>query len=170
MSVDHPATPADRGDVEVRALAPGEAHAVAALVRAVVEPLAYYSEAARAAEIAKYSAADLAAMAEADAATVIVAAAGATVVGFCISRYDDGVIWLSWFGVHPGWRGSGVGTALLGALEAGIHARGCHKIWCDTRTENVRSQAVLRRAGYTEICRLDDHWYGQDFILWQKVV
>jgi ribosomal protein S18 acetylase RimI-like enzyme len=162
--------PAVRGDVQVRTLAPDEAHVVAALVRTVVGPLAYYSEAARAAEIAKYSAADLAGMAEGDAAGVIVAATGATIVGFCISRYDDGVIWLSWFGVDPEWRGSGVGTALLGALEAGVRARGCHKIWCDTRTENVRSQAVLRRAGYTEICRLDDHWYGQDFVLWQKVV
>ena len=155
--------------IHVRPLAPGEEHAVAALVRAVVEPLAYYSEAARTAEIAKYSAANLAVMAEEDAAAVIVAAVGARVVGFCISRYDDGVIWLSWFGVDPAWRGSGVGGALLGALEAGVRARGCRKIWCDTRTENVRSQAVLRRAGYTEICRLDDHWYGQDFILWQKV-
>ena len=150
-------------------MARGEERDVAALVRLVVEPLPYYTEAARAAEIAKYGASSLAVMSAEDAASVIVAAAGPTIVGFCISRYDDAVLWLSWFGVHPAWQQRGVGGALLRALEAGVRARRCHKIWCDTRTENTRSQAVLRRAGYTEICRIDRHWYGQDFILWQKV-
>lgn len=155
-------------ETSVRPMVPGEAEEVAALLREVVSPLAYYSEEARRSEIAKYTPESLAAMSAENPNTVLVAVVDGRVGGFCISRYDDGIVWLAWFGVADRARGRGVGEALLRALEESTRARGIHKVWCDTRTDNLRSQRVLERTGFTRICEIANHWYGQDFILWQK--
>ncbi len=154
----------------VRPLQHHEAAQVADLVRAVVSPLSYYNEQARAAETAKYTAQNLASIAEDDGQAVLVAVLAGEVVGFCISRYDDGIIWLAWFGVREDARGREVADALLGALEQATRRRGCHKIWCDTRTDNLRSQRVLQRSGFSRICTVTQHWYGQDFHLWEKLL
>jgi len=156
--------------IQVRPMTPTESMRVAPLVREVVLPLTYYSDAARAAEVAKYSAESLRDLVQDDPHSVLLAEAEGQdePVGFCISRYDDGVIWLAWFGVSSTCRDQGVGSALLNALEDATRARSCIKIWCDTRTENVRSQRVLERAGFGRICTLYKHWYGQDFHLWEK--
>jgi ribosomal protein S18 acetylase RimI-like enzyme len=147
-----------------------ESERVAPLIKEVILPLTYYSEAARSAEIAKYSAESLQALVHDDAYSVLLAESEDRIepVGFCISRYDDGVIWLAWFGVCGICRGQGVGSILLKALEEATRARGCAKIWCDTRTDNLISQRALERAGFIKICALFNHWYGQDFYLWEK--
>jgi len=155
-------------DVLIRPMAPDEAEAVAALVREVVSPLAYYSEEARRSEMAKYTPENLRAIVAEDGRAVLVAELDGELAGFCITRYDDGIVWLAWFGVADRARGRGVGAAILRGLEDTTRARGIHKVWCDTRTDNVRSQRVLERAGFTRICEVANHWYGQDFVLWQK--
>lgn len=163
-------TPNESPGLTVRPMERSESPRVADLVRAVVAPLSYYTEEARAAEMAKYTPEKLEALAAEDGHAVLVAEREGEVVGFCISRYDDGVVWLAWFGVREDARGGGVAGALLSALERSTRLRGCHKIWCDTRTDNVRSQRVLERAGFTRICTITRHWYGQDFHLWEKLV
>jgi RimJ/RimL family protein N-acetyltransferase len=101
---------------------------------------------------------------------VLVAKADGRVVGFCVSRPDDGLVWLSWFGVEPAWRGRGVADALLARLEEAVRARGVHKVWCDSRTDNLPSRRALARAGFREICTVESHWYGLDFVLLEKPV
>jgi RimJ/RimL family protein N-acetyltransferase len=145
-----------------------EASLTSTLVRSVIAPLDYYSDAAKAAEIAKYSAEALAALLSEDPYSILVAKVEDDVIAFCISRYDDGVIWLAWFGVHEKFRGTRVASDILEQLEDATRARNCSKIWCDTRTENTRSQRVLERTGYSRICTITQHWYGQDFHLWEK--
>jgi ribosomal protein S18 acetylase RimI-like enzyme len=90
-----------------------------------------------------------------------------TIVGFCISSYDAGLIWLAWFGVLPAARGQGIGGRLLAALSQTMTVRRAHKIWCDTRTANDKAQRVLEAFGFREIAQLRNHWYGQDFLLWE---
>jgi ribosomal protein S18 acetylase RimI-like enzyme len=105
-----------------------------------------------------------------DRDSVLLACCGKETIAFCLNKYDDGVIWLSWFGVAENWRGNGVGAMLLKELEKTVAVRDCHKIWCDTRVSNRISQRVLQKAGYERICKLKRHWYGQDFYLWQKFI
>ena len=90
--------------------------------------------------------------------------------GICIDRPDDDLLWLEWFIVHPAYRRRGIASSLLGKLEQVAQQKKCHKIWCDSRSENIESLAVLSRIGYRQICLLQNHWFGQDYFLWEKLV
>ena len=156
--------------VSIERLDPRDAARVAGLMREVIAAVPFYSDEAKRSETGKYGEEALREAAGADPDAVLVAKAGGEVAGFCVSRYDDGLIWLSWFGVHPAWRGAGVADLLLARLEEATRARGIHKVWCDSRTENLPSRRALARAGFREICTVTDHWYGQDFVLLEKPV
>ncbi|MFA6167995.1 MAG: GNAT family N-acetyltransferase [Gemmatimonadaceae bacterium] len=141
--------------------------ALAALMRDTIQPLSFYNARARRAELARYTADGLRALVAEDAQSVLVARDGDALVGFCVSRFDDGTVWLSWFGTAERARGRGIGAALLAALAETLPSRHAHKIWCDSRVENTRSASVLERAGFRRIATLKNHWYGQDYFLWE---
>ncbi len=147
--------------------APHEFDALAALMRSVIEPLAYYNARAKRAEVMKYTAEALRTLAADDPGAVLVARDGERLVGFCVSRYDDATVWLSWFGTASDARGRGIGSSLLHALGRTLPGRGAHKVWCDSRVENVESKSVLERAGFKRVATLTNHWFGQDFYLWE---
>lgn len=149
-------------------LDPASAVATASLIEKVILPLPYYNARAKAAELAKHRPEVLLSMIAADPCSVLVAMEAGKPVGFVVSEVDDGLVWLAWFGVDPDARRKGLGALLLGELEKTVRPRGCHKIWCDSRTENTVSAGVLARAGYSRITELKNHWYGQDFYLWEK--
>lgn len=151
----------------IRPIEDDECDSLAALMRDTIEPLTFYNERARRAELARYTADGLRALVAGDPQSVLVARDGADLVGFCVSRFDDGTIWLSWFGTAARARGRGIGAALLAALAETLPSRHAHKIWCDSRVENTPSQTVLERAGFRRIATLTNHWYGQDYYLWE---
>ena len=147
-----------------------DAEPLSLLFAQVVLALPYYNELAKRSEIEKYSIALLRESIASDPDSVLVAKSVREIIGFCISRYDDGLIWLSWFGVHPLYRRRGIGSALLDKLEDSVLNGRSHKIWCDCRTDNQASKLVLTNRGYSQLCTVRNHWYGQDFILWEKLV
>ena len=147
-----------------------EAEALSQLFGQVVTALPYYNDIAKKSELAKYSPALLRESVSQDPDSVLVAKSGGNLLGFCISRNDDGLIWLSWFGVHAGHRREGIGSALLRKLEDTVRSGKSHKIWCDCRTENQNSKVLLSKHSYQQICTVRNHWYHQDFILWEKLV
>lgn len=144
-----------------------EVDPLAALMRETIVAVPYYNERAIAAELTKYSADTLRAMIADDPQSVLVARDGDALVGFCVSRFDDGTIWLSWFGTAAHARGRGVGAALLAALADTLPSRNAHKVWCDSRTDNTESASALEHADYKRIATLTNHWYEQDFFLWE---
>lgn len=147
-----------------------EADAVSQLFAEIVLALPYYNDTAKKSELSQYTAASLRESIVDDPDSVLVARVGERPIGFCISRPDDGLVWLSWFGVDATYRRQGVGAALLERLESTVREGRSHKIWCDCRTSNEASQIVLSQNNYTKICVVNNHWYGQDFILWEKLV
>jgi ribosomal protein S18 acetylase RimI-like enzyme len=155
--------------INVDLMKTSEAEALSSLFRQVVTLLPYYNETAKNSEIKKYSPRLLRESTAADPESALVAKQDGQLLGFCLSRYDDGLIWLEWFGVHPAHRRKGVASALLRALEKKARKR-THKIWCDCRTENGPSIEILTAHQYQQLCTLRNHWYGQDFILWEKLV
>src|ERR1035437_1467293 len=148
-------------------IAEHEMDALAALMRDTIQPLAYYNAPARRAELANYTARELASLVAVDPQAVLVARDGTGLTGFCVSRFDDGKIWLSWFGPAAVARGRGIGASLLAALAGTLPSRHAHKIWCDSRVDNTESRSVLERAGFQRIATLTNHWYGQDYFLWE---
>ena len=155
-------------EIAIEGLRPEFVDTVSALIESVIAPLDYYSTWARSAEIEKYNPTRLTRIIAEDPRSVIIALHDGFPAGFCINNYDDGLVWLAWFGVTPEYRGKGIAQALLAALFESATNRGCHKVWCDTRTTNLQSQAVLSKAGFTKICELRRHWYREDFILWER--
>ena len=156
--------------VEIMPMAAEEAATASELIGSLIQSLSYYNERARTEEVNKYTAPQLMEQISEDPDSVLLAKENEEIVGFCISKYDDGLIWLSWFGVLSNHRKQGIGEKMLVALEESVHRRRSHKIWCDTRSVNVNAQSVLRKAGFVKIASLENHWYGQDFFLWEKVV
>ena len=148
-------------------IAEHEIDALATLMHDIIEPLTYYNEPARLAELARYTPAALRSLVADDPRNVLVARDGSGLTGFCVSHYDDGTVWLSWFGTDPRARGRGVAAALLAALAKTLPSRHAHKVWCDTRVDNTPSQSVLVRAGFRRIATLTNHWFGQDYFLWE---
>ncbi len=155
-------------DMKIRRLESREADVISELVTGVIEPLSYYNARARKEEKAKYSPENLRTLINEDPDSVLIAVANGEPAGFCISKYDDGLIWLSWFGTREEFRKHGIGKDLLDALEATAPNRRAHKIWCDTRTDNVASQRVLMQAGFRKAGHFTNHWYGHDYIIWEK--
>ena len=156
--------------IKVVRMKPSSAKVVASLFQQVVSGLGYYNLRARREELAKYTELELKKMRAEDEDSILVAMLGGRAVGFCFSRYDDGLIWLSWFGILKDCRGMGFGSALLEALQQTVRRRRCHKLWCDTRTSNLASQRLLKKFSFRRICKLENHWYSQDFYLWQKPI
>jgi ribosomal protein S18 acetylase RimI-like enzyme len=148
-------------------IAEHELDALVALMRDTIQPLSYYNDLARAAELAKYTSDGLRASVAEDPQAVLVARDASGLIGFCVSRFDDGTIWLSWFGTAANARGRGIGASLLAALAMTLPSRQAHKIWCDSRVDNKESKSVLERAGFRRIATLANHWYGQDYYLWE---
>jgi len=149
---------------------PGDGPRVAAAISTTIASIPYYNDLAKASEIDKYKADDIEAKISEETHSVIVARMGDEIVGFCLTKFDDNLIWIEWFGVACEYRGSGIAGQLLDAMEATVKERKCHKVWCDTRTSNRESAHILTKRGYKKIATISNHWYGQDFILWEKPI
>jgi ribosomal protein S18 acetylase RimI-like enzyme len=133
----------------------------------VVSILDIYSEEARKGEIAKFSEQTFAARIKADRMAVSIAERDGVPVGFCITDDQKGPIWIDWYGALPQARSLGIGSALIQHLIDEMPARKATRIWCDTRTNNTASIGLFEKFGFRRLCRLDNHWYGQDFFLWE---
>jgi len=138
--------------------------------KSIIENLSYYNDAAKRNELGKYTEEELKNKIAQDPDSVFIAKENNKIVGFCFSKQDDMLIWLEWFGVIESARKKGIGKSLIKYLESSIKNRNAHKIWCDCRTGNIKSISILSSSGYLPICTVTNHWYGQDFILWQKEI
>jgi ribosomal protein S18 acetylase RimI-like enzyme len=142
---------------------------VAKLFEYILGSLEYYNSLAKETELKKYTPSRLSEKLADDPLSILVAIdSDEKVIGFAFSHFDDYTVWLDWFGVDPGLRHYGIGQSLLERTFDASKKRGAHKIWCDSRSTNEPSKLLLRKVGFKEIVEIKDHWYRQDFILWEK--
>ena len=71
-----------------------------------------------------------------------------TLVGTVMAGYDGVRGWIHRLAVRGSARRTGVGTALLGAAEAGLQAMGCPKVNLQVRARNAAVVAFYEAAGY----------------------
>lgn len=134
----------------------------------ILDSLTYYNDLAKKNERIRYTSEELYKKILEDKYSILVVRDQTTLVGFSFSRFDDYTIWLEWFCISQNYRGLNIGNLIISKLEDSARIRGCHKIWCDSRTENIASFKVLQRNGFTLATTLKNHWYNQDFFIWQK--
>jgi ribosomal protein S18 acetylase RimI-like enzyme len=145
--------------------------AAARLFAGILREIPYYNALAKDGEAKKYTTTTLSRKISEDPHSVLVAKdPDGKVVGFGFSHLDDYTVWIDWLGVDSTSRNSGVGAAILGETLRTAPERRAHKVWCDTRTTNEPSKNLLHKMGFARLVEIKNHWYGQDFILWEKLV
>jgi ribosomal protein S18 acetylase RimI-like enzyme len=143
----------------------------ARLFARTLREIPYYNALAKDGEARKYTATALARKLSEDPYSVLVAKdIAGSIVAFSFNHLDDYTIWVDWLGVDPSARHSGVATAILRMTTQTAPERRAHKVWCDTRATNEPSKNLLQKMGFTRLVEIKNHWYGQDFILWEKLV
>lgn len=67
-----------------------------------------------------------------------------------------GWVWL--LAVRPEWQGLGIGTALIGELEARATASGLPAVRIAAEHDNPRAAALYRRLGYRQVDSVVESW------------
>ncbi len=154
--------------VMIQFLEPKFAIATARLLEQAILESPFYSDWAKSEEIAGLTAEKLLAM---PPQNIFLAVEASTVLGVLVSSSEEaGLLWLSWVVVSPAARGHGIAGMLIDAFHTSAAARGVHKTWCDSRVGNAASARMLEKAGYTVITTFKKHWYGLDYLIWERLV
>lgn len=104
----------------------------------------------------------------------LVAAAGAAVVGaiaYGQTPMTDGTYDLYWIACDPERRRTGVGTMLLGAMEADLRRRGARLVRVETSGTPAYdpTRAFYERFQYRETARLPDFYRpGDDLVIYTR--
>ena len=104
------------------------------------------------------------------AAGSVVAVARSQVVGMLhveTSRHGFGEIGML---VERGWRGHGVGAALVQAAGSRARDQGLHKLCLEVFTHNTAAIALYRKAGFTEEVRRVRQYRRANGELWDTIV
>ncbi len=88
----------------------------------------------------------------------VAAEASGRLVGTAVGRLDGDRGWILRITLHPEWRGRGLGSGLLAALEQRLVAAGARRLTCALPEGETGSQA-LRNSGFAE--RQDITWYDK---------
>ena len=88
----------------------------------------------------------------------VAAEAGGQLVGTALGRVDRDRGWVLRITLHPDWRGRGLGSALLVALEQRLVAAGARRLTCVLPEGETGTQA-LRNSGFVE--RADVVWFDK---------
>ncbi|HEY1640659.1 MAG TPA: GNAT family N-acetyltransferase [Streptosporangiaceae bacterium] len=100
----------------------------------------------------------------------VVAVGGGQVIGMLhvdVSRFGFGEFGMC---VDRGWRGRGVGSALVQAAISWSRERGLHKLCLEVFPHNAAAIALYRRAGFVEEGRRVRHYRRASGELWDAVV
>ncbi|MCU1462372.1 MAG: GCN5-related N-acetyltransferase [Acidimicrobiales bacterium] len=103
-----------------------------------------------------------------DAVTLLAEADGA-LVGTLSLHINHGIADVA-MAVADGWRGQGLGTALMTAAVAWSRDRGAHKLALQHWPHNHAAHALYERFGFAEEGRLRRHWRRRNGELWDSVV
>jgi putative acetyltransferase len=104
------------------------------------------------------------------AAGSVVAVADGRVVGMLhveVSRHGFGELGML---VDRGWRGRGVGSALVAAAASWARDQGLHKLSLEVFAHNTAAIALYRKAGFTEEGRRVRQYRRANGEIWDSIV
>ncbi len=85
---------------------------------------------------------------EGDGAVFLAAEEDRVLIGAVLGTHDGRKGWINRLAVLPEHRGRGIGTALVGAVEARLLERGIEIVTCLIEGWNVESMAFFERIGF----------------------
>jgi len=88
---------------------------------------------------------------ERDPDLFLVAEEEGRVVGVIMGAWDGRRGWLHHLAVERAWRGRGIATALLGAVEERLRVKGCLKLNLLVARDNERARRLYQQLGYSEM-------------------
>ncbi len=156
--------------VVVRLARPSDVRVLVPFIRGQIAAAQHYNKEARAAYAKGITAPRMARVVK-GAGFAAVALEGARPAGCRWAVFDSedrGIMWLEWILVDAAYRKRGLGSRLHAFAEARARAMGARKIWGDSRASNYQARALERGSGIRTIGRLRRHWFGQDYIMWEK--
>lgn len=88
-------------------------------------------------------------------------------IGFMLSGPELGTIWLYWSYVFPEARKAGLALASLRQFIEHWDFGRFHKIATYTKPDNKVGLALLHRYGFELACKLENHIFGEDYLLYE---
>lgn len=139
------------------------------VVKNTIKTTEYYSSVAQKGESKKYSPTRILHKMQDPSEIILVAKEAGQIAGFLSGHFNDGTFLIDWIGTRIEYRQQHTASHLLSFLEKRVEKR-VHKIWCDTRTENKEAIRFFKKHGFKKTAFLKNHWYRQDFFLWEKIL
>jgi len=130
--------------------------------------LSFYNTKARKAFAAEVEYSELLKRLRKDKKSIFVAIVDGKIVGVMTTVADNSLLWLDWMIVGKAYRNKEIGSSLMEYVLRFAKLTGVKKVWGDSRTSNSAAIHVLRKLGFSAVCTLEKHWYGQDYIIWEK--
>ncbi len=137
-------------------------------IQEIINKTFYYSKFARSEEIKRFSPVLIRKELKDKNNLFLIAKDNDKTAGILNGYYEAGMFWIDWVVVNPSSRRNGIAESLMNYLEGKLKKEKVHKIWCDCRTINKESVSLLKKLKFKKITKIKNHWYKQDFYLWQK--
>lgn len=101
----------------------------------------------------------------------VLALKGAELVGCLWTSFDSAdrsIMTFEWVLVNKRYKKQGIAKRMHNFAEKLAVSHGVRKIWGDSRASNYQAIALEANFGARRIGKLEKHWFGQDYILWEK--
>ncbi len=101
----------------------------------------------------------------------VLALRGAELVGCLWTSFDSAdrpIMTFEWTLVDRRYKKHGIAERMHNFAEKLAASHGVRKIWGDFRASNYQAIALEANVGVRRIGKLEKHWFGQDYILWEK--
>ncbi|MEM3201996.1 MAG: GNAT family N-acetyltransferase [Candidatus Micrarchaeaceae archaeon] len=83
---------------------------------------------------------------------------------------DKSIMWIDWMLVERLHRHKGIGRSMLRFFERCARSMKVRKVWCDSRASNYQAIGLYRSERFRMVGILKRHWFGQDYLLWEKAL
>lgn len=168
VAVDLVATAGHAPVLSTRAGTPGDLDLVHRELMAVIDESPFYNDEFKAYEKQRLGKRYLRALLDADPWHIMLLLLDGQPAGAIISGPEFGAIFRYWSWVFPRCRESKMGMHGMRAFDAHFDNGRFHKAFTLVRPENQVARLLLRRYGYKETCLLENHIFGQDYLMIEK--
>jgi RimJ/RimL family protein N-acetyltransferase len=147
---------------------PADVRRIRATLAEAIDSSPYYGERFKTQEKRRFDEGFLRTLIAVDPWHLALAYKGEAVAGLIVTIPEFGNLWSPWIYIAPAFRAQALGLTMIRAmLRHWDHGR-FHKISCYVRPENRAARTVFSRFGFAETTCLQNHIFGEDFLLLER--